>query len=62
MLHLELTQTSAATNISFVQAVDVLEKSDAVLANNVVTYLQNASNKKAAYMTYTKNLDKTVSE
>ena len=36
MLHLELTNSSAATNISFVQAVQVLERSDAILANNVI--------------------------
>ena len=62
MLHLELTQRSAATDISFVQAVDVLEKSDAILANNVISYLQNSSNKRSALETYTRNLDKTVTD
>lgn len=62
MLHLELTQRSTVSDISFVQATDVLEKSDAILANNVIAYLQNASNKRVALETYTKNLDKTVTE
>ena len=61
MLHLELTR-GGATDISFVQAVGVLEKADAILANNVISYLQNASNKRAALATYTKKLDMTVSE
>ncbi len=62
MLHLELSQQSTATTISFAQAVDVLKKSDALLANNVISYLQNASNKKLALETYTRNLDKTLSD
>lgn len=62
MLHLELTQQSTASTISFKQAVDVLKKSDALLANNVIAYLQNANNKKLALETYTRNIDKTLSE
>lgn len=62
MLHLELTQKNTATTISFNQAVDVLEKSDALLANNVVSYLQSASNKRLALETYIKNIDRTLAD
>lgn len=62
MLHLELSQPGSASTISFAQAVEVLKKSDALLANNVIAYLQNATNKKLALETYTRNIDKTLSE
>ncbi len=62
MLHLELTQKNTATTISFQQAVDVLQQSDHILANNVISYLQNASNKTLALQTYTKNIDRTLAQ
>lgn len=60
MLHLELTERSVATNISFNQATELLSDAQAVLANNVVAYLQNASNKRLALQTYVKNVNKIV--
>lgn len=62
MLHLELTNNSAATSITFGQAADILQKGDSLLANNVIAYLQNASNKRLALETYTKNISKTVAQ
>lgn len=62
MLHLELTQRNTATTISFQQAVDVLQQSDHILSNNIISYLQNASNKTLALQTYTKNIDRTLAQ
>lgn len=62
MLHLELTQGGGASTVSFQQAVSALQKADNILANNVVTYLQNASNKRVALQTYVRNIDKIIAE
>ena len=58
MLHLQLMNSSAARDVSFVQAVDALRASDALLSNNVIAYLQSAKNKRLALTTYVRNLDK----
>ncbi len=62
MLHLELMHKSVAANVSFSQAADVLKKANTILANNVISYLQNANNKKLALDTYTKSISKTVAQ
>lgn len=62
MLHIELTTRSVSTDISFNQAVNTIERADALLANNVIAYLQKASNKQLALRTYTKNIDKVAME
>lgn len=58
MLHLQLMNTSAARDVSFVQATESLRQSDALLSNNVIAYLQSAPNKRLALTTYVRNLDK----
>ena len=60
MLHLQLMNASTARDISFIQATDVLRQSDALLGNNVISYLQNASNRRLALTTYVRNLDKVA--
>ena len=60
MLHLELTQKTTANTISFQQAVEVIQQADHILSNNVIAYLQNASNRTLALQTYTKNIDRTL--
>lgn len=62
MLHLELMHKSVATNISFSQAAELLKKSNTILANNVISYLQNASNKKLALTTYIATINKTIAQ
>lgn len=62
MLHIELTTKSVSTDISFNQAVETVSRADAILANDMIAYLQKAPNKQLALRTYTKNIDKVASE
>jgi len=62
LMHLRLMGSGMIADASFDNAADILSQSSTLIGTNVITYLQQSSDKSAALQTYIKNLELLIAQ